>query len=326
MSEYRIRFTMLAAVAVLSALSMVSGKTWHLEQGKEEWKPPSEYLLEVAKAKKLLNTGQCEAAEKQLAQLKENFPENVGPDQNAFNAFVNAEILFCKGKFTKAIRSYDKFLNKYYHESELYQAALDRQFSIATAYLSGRKKRVLRIFRIKGYAEGGKIMERIIDRVGLDAPIGIKGTKAMAESYEKRKKFNNAYLMWSRIFSQWQTTETGKDALFAMARCKHAAYRGPKYDASGLISARNYYKNFKKQYPTEKIDADKMLNQINGQLAYKQFSIGRYYQKTGSKQAANFYYRMVMDNWPESTAAKMTNEILKDKGTTKNLRGENVKK
>jgi outer membrane protein assembly factor BamD (BamD/ComL family) len=69
-----------------------------------------------------------------------------------------------------------------------------------------------------------------------------------------------------------------------------------------------------------------MLNQINEQLAYKQFSIGRYYQKTGNKQAANFYYRMVIDNWPESTAAKMTNEILKDKGTTKNLRGENVKK
>jgi outer membrane protein assembly factor BamD (BamD/ComL family) len=45
-------------------------------------------------------------------------------------------------------------------------------------------------------------------------------------------------------------------------------------------------------------------------LAYKQFSIGRYYQKTGNEQSANLYYRMVLRNWPDSSAAKMAGEKI----------------
>ena len=330
---------MLAAVTVLSALSMVSAKTWHLEQG-GQWKPPSEYLLTVARAKKLVNTAQCAAAEKALQQLKKDFPETVAPDPNAlsaFNAFIDAEILFCKGKFTKALRSYDKFLAKYYHESELYEVALDRQFSIGMAFLSGRKKAVLRIFKIKGYAEGAEIMKSITNRVGLDTPIGIKAAKAVAESYEKRGKFIDAYEEWAELSSKWETSQIGKDALLGMARCKHAAYKGPKYDASDLTGAKSYYEEFRLQYPqyAQEIDVDKKLSQINEQLAYKQFTIGRYYQKTWGKQKdaggidpANLYYQMIIDDdtWQGTTAAKMADKMMRDKQSPRNLRGKKVKK
>ncbi|HEW79915.1 MAG TPA: outer membrane protein assembly factor BamD [Phycisphaerales bacterium] len=91
-----------------------------------------------------------------------------------------------------------------------------------------------------------------------------------------------------------------------MARCQHAAYKGPKYDASELISAKSYYENFKLRYPkdAEKFDVDKKLKQISEQLAEKQFDIGQYYQRSGNNQSANFYYQMVVDNWPVSTAAE----------------------
>jgi tetratricopeptide (TPR) repeat protein len=331
MFKHKTQFVTLAAATILSSLSMAPAKTWRLEQGRN-WQALSaeskddRYLLTVTKVKKLVNAGQCEAARKELNQLKKDFPEIVGPDPNAFKTFTDAEMLFCKGEFAKAIRGYDKFLDKYYHESELYEAALHRQFDIATAFLAGQKKTVLGIFKIKGYAEGTRIMERIIYRVGLDAPIGIKAAKTIAESYEKRGKFNRAYEKWAEIFSHRQTDQIGKDALLGMARCKHAAYKGPNYDASTLVSARKLYENFKVRYPAEKIDVDKILNQINEQLAYKHLSTGRYYQKSGNKQVANFYYQMVIDNWPESTTAKMARKMMKDMGKPKNSRGEKVNK
>jgi len=129
----------------------------------------------------------------------------------------------------------------------------------------------------------------------------------VVQSYERREKFTGAYHKWSEISSRWPTGQSGKNALLGMARCRHAAYKGPKYDASDLISAKSYYENFKLRYPedAEEIDVDKILKQIDGQLAYKEFNAGQYYQGTGSKQSANLYYQMVVDNWPGSTAAEM---------------------
>ena len=220
-------------------------------------------------------------------------------------------MLFCEGRFVRAVRSYDKFLAEF-PESEFRQAALDRQFAIATAFLAGRKIRVLGVFRIRGYASGERIMEKITDSTG-DAPIAVKAAVAIAESLEKRGKFESAYHKWSQISSQWPGGQTGKDALLGMARCKHAAYRGPRYNASNLVSAKSYYENFRLRYPedAEKLGIEGRLKQINEQLAYKQFGIGRYYERTGSKQSANFYYQMVADNWPDSTAAKMVKQSQK---------------
>jgi len=312
------RFVIASTVVLLSALSAVSAETWRLKQGRD-WKAVSaeaedKYLLAVAQIKKLVNTGQTEAVRKALDKLKKDFPEIAGPD---LDAFIEAELLFSKGKFAKAIRGYDKLLAEY-PESQLYEAALDRQFAIATAFLAGQKSRVLGVFKIKRYAEGERVMERVSDRAG-DAPIAIKAALAVAHNYEKRGKFADAYHQWSQIRLRWPTGRIGKDALLGMARCKHAAYKGPKYDASDLISAKSYYENFKLRYPidAEDIDVDGKLKQIHEQLAYKQFSVGQYYQKTGNKQSANLYYEMVADNWPGSTAAKMAKEAMADIGAKK---------
>jgi outer membrane protein assembly factor BamD (BamD/ComL family) len=138
---------------------------------------------------------------------------------------------------------------------------------------------------------------------------------AVAEHYEKRKKFTEAYHKWSEISSRWPTGQIGKEALLNMARCKHAAYKGSKYNGADLVSARSYYENFRLRYPEDakKIDADKILKEIDEQLAYKEFNTGKYYQQTGNKQSANLYYQMVVDNWPDSAAADMAKAAMKGK-------------
>lgn len=310
MLRNKMGFVIMSAVMVMLACSAaVSAETWHLEKDRG-WKAVSaegqdKYLLAVVQVKRLVNTGRTEEAVKALNQLKRDFPEIAGPD---LDAFIKAEVLLAEGKYAKAVRGYDKFLAEF-PKSELYEAALDRQFAIATAFLAGEKKPVLKVFKIKGYAEGAKIMERISDRAG-DSPIAVKAALAIADSLERRGKFDEAYYQWSHIASRWPEGQIGKETLLAMARCKHAAYRGPDYDESNLNSAKSYYENFKLRYPedAEKFDIDKKLGQINEQRAYKQFSIGRYYQKVGNKQSANLYYQMVIDNWPGSTAAEMAEE------------------
>jgi len=318
MPDHKMWFIVVSAVILLlgQQAAMTSTQTWRLEQG-GQWEAVSDenqdkYRLAVAQIKKLVNTGQTEEFLRAVDSLKKDFPQTAAPDMDSF---IEAEILLCKGEFTRAAAGYEKFLAEY-PDSELYDAAQDRLFSIATAFLAGQKKPMLKVVKIKGYAEGVRIMERISERAG-DAPIGVKAALAVAESHEKRAKFEDAYDKWSQIASRWPTSQIAKDALLAMARCKHAAYQGPKYDASGLISAKSYYEDFKLRYPTDarQIDVDSRIKQIDEQLAYKQFSIGQYYQKTGNEQSANLYYQMVIDNWPGSTAAERAKQMLNNKNS-----------
>ncbi len=316
MTRYRIQLIALAAVVMSAA--MVWADTYRLEQGKDLKLLSAEdkYLLAVAETKKLVNAGQAGAARTAFDELKNDFPEIAGPD---LDIFIKAELLFCEGKFTKAVFTYDKLLTDY-PESQLREAALDRQFAIGTAFLGGQNKQFLRLFKIKGYAEGIRIMEKITERAGIDSPIGLKAATAAAKNYENRKKFDEAYLKWQEISTEWDAGQLGKDMLLNMARCKHAVYsrhpnrERPWYDDSSLLTARSYYERFKLTYPqdAEKIGVDKILKEINEQLADKQLNVAQYYQRTGNKQSANLYYQMLINdtNWQQTRAAKVAKQMI----------------
>ena len=148
-----------------------------------------QYLLRVAEIKKLVDAGKPDKVKKAVKQLKKDFPGVAGKD---FDSFMEAEVLLAGGKLTKAVKQYDDFLDKY-PISPLKDAALNRQFEVATEFLAGRKKTILMVFRVSAFDDGVKIMEKISDRTGT-ADIAKNALLTVAHSYEKRKQYNEAYL------------------------------------------------------------------------------------------------------------------------------------
>jgi hypothetical protein len=193
---------------------------------------------------------------------------------------------------------------------------------MAEAYLQGRQKSILGIIKFAGYAEGVEIMERVSDRAGLDEPngVGLRAAIAVAEHYERRQHYIEAYLKWSEIASYWETGPVGKQALYRMAENNVAAYNEPprarraSYDASKLTTAKSYYERFLLLYPEEAGEKDipEKIRQIDEQLAYKQLRIGQYYRRTGKLQASNLYFDMVVQNWPRTEAAAMARRALEE--------------
>jgi tetratricopeptide (TPR) repeat protein len=330
MTKYKKRIPIvLTAMLLLSVCPVVQAEIRPLEKGWDSGSlsQPNQdnYQLSLAQIQNLVDTGKCKAALKAFNQLKMDFPEIASPDSNDLDIFIEAEMLRCKGQFTKAARTYSRLMDEFPPESRFYEAALERQFRIATAFLAGRKRPILGIFKIKGYAEGVRIMDGISYRLALDDPdgIGIKAAVAVAKSYQERKKYDEAYYRWAEIHDQHSTNLLGKQALINMAQCRNALYRGHQYDTSDLIgrplnpesyynSAKSCYQKFKQQYPedTDEFDIGQRLNEIDEKLAVKQFEIGRYYQERGNMLSANLYYKMVVNRWPQTNAAKMANEIL----------------
>jgi tetratricopeptide (TPR) repeat protein len=157
--------------------------------------------------------------------------------------FSKAEAYLDKGKTTKAIRTLDKLLEGIEPTlgpgmTDLYAKALDKQFSAAAEYLTGRKIRVLGLFKIKGYAAGVKIMERVRNRARSGAEklaaaaqaaqnteeqerltsaqmhlrqLGVDAGVSVAKSYEQRGKsdvmyYELAHLTWLQIFEDEDRT------------------------------------------------------------------------------------------------------------------------
>jgi len=56
---------------------------------------------------------------------------------------------------------------------------------------------------------------------------------------------------------------------------------------------------------SKKAQIDQKLELIREQSAYKQYATGQYYERTDSPEAAQYYYKLVIDNWPETNAARM---------------------
>jgi len=271
------------------------------------------FLLAVSEAKKLVTAGNAKAVKAAYDKLKQEYPSLAGDD---YDLFVEGEVQFARGKFTPAVRAYDKILNEH-RRSPLYEAALDREFQIATAFLEGRKKSVLLVFKLRGYDEGIKMMDKIAERAS-DTPLALRANIAVAEHYERRKLFNDAHLRWAQIDAEWGAGPIGKDALLAMARNKHAAYNvkpvaeRPLYDGAPLTSSRSYYTRFSKFYPedADRIAVDETLDEIDEQIAFKQYVTAQYYIKADKVQAANLYFDMIVRQWPKTRAAQLARRVL----------------
>ncbi|MDD5458530.1 MAG: outer membrane protein assembly factor BamD [Phycisphaerae bacterium] len=303
----RCTFWAVSAVVMLLLGGLGFCDTWQLgpSQGFERV-DSNDFDVQVSRLKQAFGEGDNKKAMGIFKKLVIRYPALAGED---FYSYIEAEIEFGKNHYTRAVRKYIEFLDKY-PKSAFYEAALDRLDQIGTAYLHGRKKVVIGFIRIKGYAEGIKIMERIIGRDG-DGPLAQRAAIAVAEHYEKRHNWAEAYDQWSFIHSRWPGGDIGKKSLLAMGRTKHAGYQGPRYDASWLVSAKSYYQAFAERYPVEaaELKISEKIQQIDEQMAYKQLTIAKYYQKTKSGQAANLYYQMIVDDWPQSVSAQAAQRL-----------------
>jgi outer membrane protein assembly factor BamD (BamD/ComL family) len=271
--------------------------------------PQGQYFLALSDVKQKLSAGDKGQSLKALQKLRTDFKDMSGPD---LDAYIEAETLYAKRNWSKATKKFQEFV-KAWPESPFYTSANERLFSIGTAFLLGQKRQVLWILWLPAFDEGVNIMRDIADRAGT-GPMGLRALTVLAETYERKKLYPEAYEVWSEVADKWPTGDVGEKALLRMAQCLHAAYKGPWYDATWLVSAKAYYEDFRNRYPqkAQQIQAGETIGVIVEQQAYKNYSVARYYDKTDHPLAANLYYQYVLKTWPDSRSARMTEQAQQE--------------
>ena len=115
--------------------------------------------------------------------------------------------------------------------------------------------------------------------------------------------------------SEWKELAEYKSAL-----AEYLQVRGAAYDENKLLQARRRFKNYLQSFPRGEYweEVRGKLREINELEGEKNLKIAKFYLKESELRACDIYLRVVLDNFPNSLAAREAREIRNQIEKTQN--------
>ena len=229
--------------------------------------------------------------------------------------YVRATAHLELGDYQAAHKDYQTLLNDY-PGSAYAERALSAEFRIAEQYLSGQRRKVWGgLLRLRNYDGGLAIMDDMMVNYA-DTSYAELAQLAKAEYYFAGGEFDLAEEAFAKFALDYPRSRYHPKALLQSARSALASFPGVQFDDVGLIEAQERFSQFEKLYPNlaQQLDVPVLQEQIAARRADKTYEIARFYDKTGQREAAAFYLRAIVTNWPDTPAAAQARgrlEVLK---------------
>lgn len=124
----------------------------------------------------------------------------------------------------------------------------------------------------------------------------------LGESYFKTKDYTLAAGQYDRLIRDFPQSSLHPNALYQLARCDDLQSRPASLDQTETTRAISRYKDFLELYPENPhaADARGRVDALNDRLAEKRWRNGRLYYRLKHTEAAGFYFRSVIQDYPQS--------------------------
>jgi len=233
-----------------------------------------------------------------------------------------------RGRYVEAYERFNQQMDQY-RNGAYYDRAVQRQYEIADAFLKGRKRRTMWMFRVSAIDKGIDILNGIADRV----PGTVVAEKALLRVGDYHYDTGNvvqaveAYDHYVKTFPQSPRQRLGH-AMLRAARARYAQYRGDAFEDTPLIDAQQRFSIYAGRYPEQanKANVPMVLSQIRNSLVQRYFASARFYQRVGRKTAAIFYYKKVVAQSADSHWARRAEDALTALGAKPATRGKSPTK
>ena len=223
---------------------------------------------------------------------------------------AKAEALIGRRHYYKAHLVLQEFLSEF-GGIALTSEALRLEFVVAETFLTGVKRKWLGM----RFLSGQDLAYRILDEISVDYPddrLAEPAIKTKADHAFREGDHVSAELEYARLIKEYPQSRYHRLALRRSAEAALASYGGVDYDEAALIEAEERYRDYRRHYPgaADREGVGLLLASIREQRAEKEFSIGAYYERTDHLSSAIFYYRAVVDNWPDTIGARKATSRL----------------
>jgi len=268
---------------------------------------------ELAIVRMHLDKGRPKNALKAIKKFQASYPNDERCEEIMMLA---GQAEMDRGRYIDANDRFNEQMDQY-RNGDFYDRAIHRQYEIADAFLKGRKRRAMMMFKVSAVDKGIEILNGIADRVP-GTVVAEKALLRVADHHYDAKQVVQAveaYDHYIKTFPQSPRKRMGH-AMLRAARARYAQYKGDAFDDTPLTDAQQRFMIYLDRYPEEanKANVPMVLSQIKNALIQRYFSAGKFYQRVGRKTAAIFYYRRVISQDSQSHWAKQAEEALRKLG------------
>ena len=261
--------------------------------------------------RKILAEGRAVKAKKALDQWIERYPNHP--------LLVEAYLLRGDAKverkhYYEALYDYE-FLVRRFPGSEQFHTALQREFEIARLFAGGMKRRMWGMRWVSAKGEAEELFIRIQER----APGSLLGEKAsleLSDFYFNRSQMPAASEAYDLFLENYPNSQYRERAMLRLIYSSLARFKGPKFDPTGLIDARERIHMYQEEFPAaaEQIGTEGLLQRIEDSLALKMFYRAKWYAITGNQLSAITLYQRLVQTFPGTPASQLAMQRLDELG------------
>ncbi|MHC4995167.1 MAG: outer membrane protein assembly factor BamD, partial [Planctomycetota bacterium] len=212
--------------------------------------------------------------------------------------------------YYKALFDYE-YVARAYPGSDQFNAALERELKIAQTFGTGVKRRLWGMRLITAYSESEELLIRIQERAP-GSKIAERAGIELANQYYTRSEMENAAEAYDLFLQNFPKSQWAELAMQRQVLANIATFKGPRFDATGLVEAQRRLLEYKNAFPAaaEQIGADALLTRIDETLATRSLLVAQWYETKKDKVSAIFMYKRVIRDHAGSAAAQKALEAL----------------
>ena len=262
---------------------------------------------QLAEARRLIAIDQPKDA---LKILDDWLDDHEGHPLEVEAMLMRGDAKAARGDYYKSLFDYEKVVS-YFPASEQFWTALEREYEIGVLYTSGFKRKLWGIRWLPAEGEGAELLIRIQERAP-GSPLGEKASIALADHYYKDSQMELAADAYDLFLINYPDSELRQWALLRLIQASLARFKGPQFDATGLIDAGERLRQYRDEYPAgaDRIGAEGLLIRIRESLARRDFATASWYDRTGQDVSAVLLYRRTIEDFPDTAAARDAIERL----------------
>jgi outer membrane protein assembly factor BamD (BamD/ComL family) len=264
--------------------------------------PPGSPMGRLQAARTALAEGRLGEAR----ELIDDFIDDHANDPLVVDArLIRGDIKVAGGNYYDALFDYE-YVARTSPASEAWQTALEREFEIARVFVGGGKRKFLGMRVIPAEGEGEELLIRIQERVP-GSELGEKASITLADFYFEDGEMFLASEAYDLFLLNYPDSAQREWAMLRLIQANLARFRGPEYDATGLIEASQRLNQYRDEFPAsaERIGVDALDVRIADALAQRDLSNARWYERRGNDVSAAYLYRRLVEDHPQSEAAQV---------------------
>jgi outer membrane protein assembly factor BamD (BamD/ComL family) len=274
------------------------GTAWVPAPAPEPGTPEADLVV----IREMLDRGESpKAVLRAVEQFRATHHESPGCEE-AMN--LAGQSLLNDGEYWKAYDWFERQISNY-PNGAFFERALDREFTIADAFLKGRKRKVWKVFRLPAKEDGVDMLLRIAAHApGTD--IAERSLLRVGDYYFEDQAWAEAMDVYDQFVRDNPYSARRPYAMLQAARSQFLSFRGIRWDVTPLREAMARYRVFAAAYPRQAKEENvaDILREIQETLSHKLYETGAFYERTKYPAAAVYYYRQAVDSYPDTEWAK----------------------